>query len=848
MKKIYLVLILISGIAFCNSLEATNYYSKSAGLFTTFATWGTNTDGSGTAPTNFNLGVNTYYIVNRATFNHVVNFNLNGSQTVVIGDGINPINLTISSGGIISNATVDVAASATLTIQKVTPCISTFGNLNVGSTVVYNASGVSVLPLNYGNVTINQNAVLSSQIYIYGNLNIASGATLDLNGLNLNLDAKVLGTGQILSNSSSGIYFTGAQTGNIGTLFFSGASPQVKFLDITFGNPSAYFKLGNDLTITGGYLGQNSGGIDLNGHSLTVDAASDVSFPAVETDGVITGSASSSLFLNGTVNGNNLLYMDQTSSATRTLKSLGINSSAIFLTVGNDVEITDSLSVPEGNLDLNDFTTLKSTNTLKGRVARIIGGSITGNLKVETFAKGGSTGWTVMAPAGISGLTVSSWDAAGIPMTCVGCINDPSTAYGFVSIDSYNEAGSGGSEYVELTSVSPLTEGKGYWTYLGDGFTTTNDLVWTTTGAIVTGNVPVTVTKNAGSANPGSNLVGNPYACPISWAKVLAASSGLNNAIYVFNPDLDATTQYVGGVASPGGTTGITDIIPMGQGFYIDATSNTTVNFTENAKVSNNTSSNPLLKTSNTSTIDIGTVFRLKVDGFNGESDETVIRFHSNATTAFDGKWDARKFFQTPGYAGFPGPYSAYTTISTKSLNQDYSINSLPPVQSPSNTVIPVLVKVPATGQYTISPLETANLPAGSCIILKDKLLGINHDLRTGPYICTIADTTSTPRFELTVCSENVAPTGVNSVTAADNSVIISQTAEGGAFVKTAFQKDMRSVISAYNVMGQKIMDDKEISGTSNLVFLDFKDTHNQIVIIRVTTDKAQTTKKVYVN
>ena len=55
-------------------------------------------------------------------------------------------------------------------------------------------------------------------------------------------------------------------------------------------------------------------------------------------------------------------------------------------------------------------------------------------------------------------------------------------------------------------------------------------------------------------------------------------------------------------------------------------------------------------------------------------------------------------------------------------------------------------------------------------------------------------------------------------------------------------------MISAYNVMGQKIIADKEIEGTENLVYLDFKDTHNQIVIIKVTNDKGTTTKKVFLN
>ncbi len=847
MKRIYLVLIIILGIGMSgNLLMATDYYSKSAGLFTTFATWGTNTDGTGTAPSNFNAGTNIYHIVNRVTFTHTNNFNLNALQTVVIGDGITPINITISGGGIISNATVDVMNTATLTLSKVGG-IATFGNLAASSTVIYNASGATVLPLNYGNLTINLNAIMNSQIYVYGNLNINAGQTLSLNGNTLNLDATITGTGRITSTNTSGINFTGAQVASVGTLNFTGVSPVINFIDITFGNTTAYFSLGTDLTISGGYLGQNSGGIDLNGHTLTMDPTSDTRFPYSETDGFIRGSTSSSFIINGSIDisgfGQSALFMDQTSSVTRSLKVLTLNSATAFMTVGNDLEITDSVSVLDGFIDLNNFLTLKSTNALKGRISRIGGtATVTGNLKVETFAKSGATGWTVTGPSGVSGLSVSNWDAAGIPMTCVGCGNDPSTDYGFVSIQGYDEPGSGGSEYFELTSVSPLVEGVGYWLYLGDGFTNTNDIKWLTSGSVVTGPVSVSLTHSAGGTTPGSNLVSNPYASPISWATVLAASSNLNDAIYVYNPDLEATTQYVGGVASPGGATGITNTIPMGQGFYVEATANTTLNFTEAAKINANTGSNPLLKSAST----IGTVFRLKVQGAGGESDETALRFHSNATTHFDGKLDAHKIFVTPGYAGFPGPYSLYTTISTKSLNEDYSINSLPLIQSP-NTVIPVLVKVKATAQYTISPLEIENLPANACVILKDKLLNINHDLRNSSYVCTIADTTSAPRFELTICYDNTTATAVNSLNSTDNSVIIGQNGDG-AFVKTAFEKDTHSVISAYNVMGQQIIENKEIEGTNNLVFLDFKGIHNQIVIIKVTTDKAQTTKKVFID
>jgi len=48
--------------------------------------------------------------------------------------------------------------------------------------------------------------------------------------------------------------------------------------------------------------------------------------------------------------------------------------------------------------------------------------------------------------------------------------------------------------------------------------------------------------------------------------------------------------------------------------------------------------------------------------------------------------------------------------------------------------------------------------------------------------------------------------------------------------------------------MGQKIINDKEIEGLENVTYLDFKDLHNQIVIIKVTNASGQTTKKVYIN
>jgi hypothetical protein len=155
------------------------------------------------------------------------------------------------------------------------------------------------------------------------------------------------------------------------------------------------------------------------------------------------------------------------------------------------------------------------------------------------------------------------------------------------------------------------------------------------------------------------------------------------------------------------------------------------------------------------------------------------------------------------------------------------------------------MVKVSATGTYSIIPIDIANLPSGACVTLKDKLLNVTHDLRNGAYVCSINDTTSTARFELTICADVTA--GISSLSVDQNTTLINQDING-AYVKTSFETNTKATISAYNVMGQRLMADKEIEGKDLTTYLDLGDVHGQVVIIRVTTAKTSTTKKIFIN
>jgi hypothetical protein len=314
--------------------------------------------------------------------------------------------------------------------------------------------------------------------------------------------------------------------------------------------------------------------------------------------------------------------------------------------------------------------------------------------------------------------------------------------------------------------------------------------------------------------------------------------AGVNDAVYIYNAD-GPYASFVGGVGTNGGS----DVIAMGQGFYVEATANTALTVTEDIKSSGNTVQ--LLRTTSASTPSTGLVFKLKLNGPFSDYDETAFRFHSQATANYDKGFDAKKMFQTPGYAGYPGSYSKYTSISSKDANNgDYSINSTPELMGQSVS-IPVLVKVISSGSYTINPINLSNFLNPSCVVLKDKLLNINHNLANGAYVFNINDTTSTARFELNICGQNM-PTSISNNSNPTNNVLISQDTKG-PFVVTSFEQNTKAVISAYNILGQKIMNDVPVQGTEVTTYLNLP-VHNQAVLIRVTTDKESTVKKMVIH
>ncbi len=845
-KAILLVVIALIS----TNIKAIDYYLMNNAVAVTVAgpagAWTQDPTGAAyvSPPANFNGVGNIWHFANRAAGASLVgNFGPPSAATVVIEAGFN---LTVTGAFGQLNEVIWASATGTLTLAN----NKTYNlvNLDPNSTVIYSSSASTAIVQNgnYGNLVIAATTSFSnsaSNVWVYGDMTINAAKTLSLNGQGLRLNSygmSIAGSGSIHCNGNAFIECYGGNGGNNGTLNFTSGSV-LDYMYIQFDTGTDYISLGSNLRIsltTTGTFFQAFGSFNLNGKSLTIDNTSDLSLTTQASDGTIMGSNTSALFVSGTIgvySGGTSIFMDP---ATNTLNVLSLNS-ANTLDAGNALNITDSLSIlGGGTFNTNNFVTLKSSSAKKGRLGRV-SGTLGGNLTVQTFALGGITDWAVLGVSGIAGRTIADWEGQ-IPMTCNSCPNSTtSTTNPFASAVIWDESAAASSSvaYITMNYSDPLNVGQGYWIYLGDNFANTGDMTWNVTGPAVTGGTTIPLTFSGAANGDGYNLVSNPYASPISWAKLHNGNANVDDATYIYNADLGLTTSYVASVQSNPGV-GANDVIPMGQGFYVRATANTNLVASESIKT---TSSNQLLRSASSSPNNsVGSVIYLNVDG-GGYTDATAIRFHSNATSSFDKTLDAFKLYASPGYEGFPGVWTKRTVIGTQLNNQDYSINSVPYAQT-QNAVIPVVVRVYTSGQYTITGTDLQNIPPNACVTLFDKVTNTTHNLRTSPYVCNINDTTYAARFVLTVCQDVTADVKSQAPASLSNSIFINKDASG-VYVDFDFNKATNANILVTNVLGQRIMDTKKVKVTNDNIYLDLN-VSDQLIFVTVETENEKVTKK----
>jgi hypothetical protein len=644
-------------------------------------------------------------------------FTMSGGQITICregGSGAQDLGYINTASGSVTGGTLQLGNASTpaaTTMQVNTSC--GIGNFNIATS---NVTGKLVT----NSLSVVNNITLSGSLFS-SSLNISLGGNWTNNGVTFtpgNNKVSFNGTSAQSIFKTGGENFYALDFSNGGVKTFSSAITASSNIVINSGASVDVGTANNQLTVKGNFT--NNG---------TFNARSGLVLFNGTTAQTIGGSATTSFYdvtLNNTAGGS----------------------------LTGPVNLIDIMNLNNGALSAAGQLTMVSTATATARIAQITGsGDITGNVTVQRFAPGGTTGWALFGTCISSALTFADWND-DFAISCPNCPDGfPNNFY---SIYSYDETATGSYSnpvsYVPINNITdPIVPGKGYWVYFGDGYYTTNNITIDVTGTVRKFNytIPLSYNNYGSPADDGWNLIHNPYPSPISWTSLKGATSGIDNAVYAYNADLNGGAgmhaTYINGVSSPAvGSGGIGDVIPLGQAFYVHSTGATALNATEAVKISGN----PTFLRTNQVT-GPSSLVRIYLDGPYTFHDETVIYQQPGATSNFDASYDALKMAGQDPYA---------PSISLFNPNGDMQVNGVAPIAGTFSMELKTLTGYIDT--YTISAENFSTFPTGACLNLYDKFTQASHDLKSSPYVFTLSDTTTVARFILNI---TVNPLQVNS-------------------------------------------------------------------------------------
>lgn len=673
----------------------------------------------------------------------LVLFNGTSGQTLYKSTGEIFNNITFSNGGnktLLSSITANTLTINAGSLTANNFSISLSGNwINNGGSFVP-GTGTTIFTNTVTQTIFKSGGETFNNIIFSGSGNKSLLSAISVNTLTIN-------TGTLTANNSS-VTLTGSWVNNGGlyvpgtnTTLFTGTLAQTIFKtggeifnNVSFSNAGTKTLLS---AITASNVVINSGAVlDANTTNNQVSVRGDFL-----NSGIFTAQKGLVL-LNGTV------AQNIGGSTITNFYNLSLNNTA-GATLNNAENLINTLTLSNGIFTTNaQVFTMVSTATNTARVAAITGtGDIIGNVTVQRYAPGGYTGWALLGTPISSALTFQDWDD-DMPISCNSCPDG--SAAGFLSIYSYDETAAGSysvsTAYIPLSAITnPITPNKGYWVYLGTGQTSTSPITIDVTGSLrkFSNVIPLTKTNTGLVSDDGWNLIHNPYPSAIKWSSLRNGNTSVDNAIYGYNADLNGgaggTVAFVNGISSPAvGSGGISDTIPMCQGFQVHCTASTNLTALETHKVSGNPSFLKMNQTAQVATTQ--QLLRLHLYGPTSFHDETVLYMQPGATNNFDTEYDAIKMV---------GQDPNAPLIMFHSGADEFQVNGVSPIASSFS--MPLKTTTGYNGTYTISAANFNSFPTGACISLYDSFNGITTNLKTNNYVFTLSSSTTNPRFVLNI-------------------------------------------------------------------------------------------------
>ena len=408
--------------------------------------------------------------------------------------------------------------------------------------------------------------------------------------------------------------------------------------------------------------------------------------------------------------------------------------------------------------------------------------------------------------------TAAEWHLFGVPVSGITAndlyLNDSPDVW----MTKFGEAANTWTYITDLSDALNQNSGYMYWI---DGGT---DKTINFTGNI-TASDQITSLTNSGS---GWNALGNPFTSALDWdLGTWDPNTITTGTVYVWDQDFDIDGEYITWNGSTGDLSN--GIIPLGQGFFVEASNAGNFTTPEAARTHNSQAFYKLVEEDEPSQY-----VRLQLDGV--VCGNTVfVGFPENGTELFDYRGDATKRFSSS-----PSPQ-----LFVVENGVELSTNANAPLTDEGKTV-PIHLKHMVDGNYTLTISDMDQLPVTN-ITLEDLKTATTHNLIQNPVFEFSATTDDEPeRFLLHFMS---SPDGINNY----ESDLIIDIYSYGNDIYIHSKKDgenMQGNISIYDLMGRKLAAQK-FQGEA-LVKVPVN-TKNAYVIVKVVTENSAKTKMVFI-
>lgn len=506
-----------------------------------------------------------------------------------------------------------------------------------------------------------------------------------------------------------------------------------------------------NITVNNLELTESNKRLELNGKTLTVNGK-------ISGAGVVRGTATSSIVINGSGDMGTLKMDQTTAGTTNKLQNLTVNIGTTktndSVVIGNSVYVTGTVTVSNGRLNANGNLVLVSNASGTARIAAIPAtADVTGNVISQRYVPAVARRSRMLSP-NTSGFTCADFKD-DIFVTGSGPESsgfDASSHSQSTTIYTYQETTAGGRGWKAIPTINTaIAGGQGALVFVrGDRslpspqwytapYVSQNEVTIDYVGPVNKGTISpaITYTNTNDATSDGWNLVGNPYPSQISWT--LITKTKLNNFAYIMDP---ATNGYV----YNDGTTPIAS----GQAFFVQANAaSPSITFTESCKVSGAATS--LFKTDPLPKL----MVKMIKDALN--SDVAWLKFSNGASFNYDPMEDALKFTNASINMGFKVP-----------TNTEVQLNTVP-VLNPNMADTFTLFANAANGSYTLNFSQFAGIPAGKSVLLFDRFTNTSTNLRTDSvYTFSItADAGSKgDRFHLIITDAGSLPVELLSISA----------------------------------------------------------------------------------